>query len=102
MEAIRGKIIEVINEHQVLGFPNLLAGDDGGPVSLNEVSGSGSMFGGTADLFVKVNDLCVAVFLDRDRSISEKLTFDHLHPSERVAALRIDLPDIEYEISQVQ
>lgn len=73
MEAIRGKIIEVINEHQVLGFPNLLAGDDGGPVSLNEVSGSGSMFGGTADLFVKVNDLCVAVFLDRDRSISEKL-----------------------------
>ncbi|MDG5599466.1 hypothetical protein NNE30_27380, partial [Escherichia coli] len=56
-------------------------------------SGSGSMFGGTADLFVKVNDLCVAVFLDRDRSISEKLTFDHLHPSERVAALRIDLPD---------
>ncbi|XGN15210.1 competence protein CoiA family protein [Klebsiella pneumoniae] len=51
MEAIRGKIIEVINEHQVLGFPNLLAGDDGGPVSLNEVSGSGSMFGGTADLF---------------------------------------------------
>ncbi len=38
----------------------------------------------------------------RDRSISEKLTFDHLHPSERVAALRIDLPDIEYEISQVQ
>ena len=102
MEAIRGKIIEVINEHQVLGFPNLLAGDDGGLVSLNEVSGSGSMFGGTADLFVKVNDLCVAVFLDRDRSISEKLTFDHLHPSERVAALRIDLPDIEYEISQVQ
>ncbi|MCV5538890.1 competence protein CoiA family protein, partial [Escherichia coli] len=64
MEAIRGKIIEVINEHQVLGFPNLLAGDDGGPVSLNEVSGSGGMFGGTADLFVKVNDLCVAVFLD--------------------------------------
>ncbi|MFP1529403.1 hypothetical protein ACLB1R_34890 [Escherichia coli] len=62
MEAIRGKIIEVINEHQVLGFPNLLAGDDGGPVSLNEVSGSGSMFGGTADLFVKVNDLCVAAF----------------------------------------
>lgn len=102
MEAIRGKIIEVINEHQVLGFPNLLAGDDGGPVSLNEVIGSGSMFGGTADLFVKVNDLCVAVFLDRDRSISAKLTFDHLHPSERVAALRIDLPDIEYEISQVQ
>lgn len=45
MEAIRGKIIEVINEHRVLGFPNLLAGDDGGPVSLNEVSGSGSMFG---------------------------------------------------------
>ncbi|EOV4279085.1 competence protein CoiA family protein [Escherichia coli] len=43
MEAIRGKIIEVINEHQVLGFPNLLAGDDGGPVSLNEVSGSGSI-----------------------------------------------------------
>ena len=32
------------------------------------------MFGGTADLFVKVNDLCVAVFLDRDRSISAKLT----------------------------
>jgi hypothetical protein len=59
------------------------------------------MFGGTADLFVKVNDLCVAVFRDRDRSISAKLTFD-LHPSERVAALRIDLPDIEYEISQVQ
>nr|WP_236919524.1 hypothetical protein [Escherichia coli] len=31
-----------------------------------------------------------------------KLTFDHLHASEMVAALRIDLPDIEYEISQVQ
>lgn len=54
MEAIRGKIIEVINEHRVLGFPNLLAGDDGGPVSLNEVIGSGSMFGGTADLFVRL------------------------------------------------
>ena len=64
MEAIRGKIIEVINEHRSW-FPKSFAGDDGGPVSLNEVSGSGSMFGGTADLFVKVNDLCVAVFLDR-------------------------------------
>ncbi|EAP5363700.1 hypothetical protein EGE42_21485 [Salmonella enterica] len=46
--------------------------------------------------------LCVAVFLDTDRSVAGKLTFDHLHPSEMVAALRIDLPDIEYEISQVQ
>lgn len=102
MVAIRGKIIEVIREKQLLGFPHLLAGYDGGAVPLNEISGSGSMFGATADLFVKVNDLCVAVFLDIDRSVTGKLTFDHLHPSEMVAALRIDLPDIEYEISQVQ
>ena len=102
MEAIRGKIIEVIQEKQLLGFPHLLAGYDGGTVPLDEVSGSGSMFGATADLFVKVNDLCIAVFLDIDRSVAGKLTFDHLHASEMVAALRIDLPDIEYEISQVQ
>lgn len=102
MEAIRGKIIEVVRERHLLGFPHLLAGYEGGKVPLDEVSGSGSMFGASADLFVKVNDLCVAVFLDTDRSVAGKLTFDHLHPSEMVAALRIDLPDIEYEISQVQ
>lgn len=102
MMAIRARIIEIIKDRLELGFPHLLEGYEGGTVPLGDVKENLSMFGATADLVVTVNQLTIAIFLDMDRSIASHLTFDHLHHSEQVAALRIDLPDIEYEIGRVQ
>ncbi len=70
MEAIRERLLKSSKCTPGFWFPKS-SRDDGGPVSLNEVSGSGSMFGGTADLFVKVNDLCVAVFLQGSQHFRE-------------------------------
>lgn len=102
MIAIRSKIIEIIKGRSLLSFPHLLEAYDGGPVPLDEIKEHVSMFGAIADLEVTVNQLRVGVYLDSDRSISTRLSFGHVHEQEPVAALRIDLLDVEFEIGRVQ
>lgn len=102
MQAIRAKIIEILNEQCQLAVPHVLEGYEGGTVTLDKVEESQRMFGATADLVVTIDKLRVGVFLDLDRTLASRLSFEQLHPSEPVAALRIDVPDLEFELGRVQ
>lgn len=102
MQAIRAKIIEILEQQCQLAVPHVLEGYDGGTVLLDNVEVSQLMFGDTADLVVTIDKLRVGIFLDLDRKLASRLSFDQIHPSEPVAALRIDVPDLEYELGRVQ
>jgi hypothetical protein len=102
MLAIRAKIIDLLEQQCQLAVPHVLEGYDGGTVFLDNVEESQLMFGGTADLVVTIDKLRVGVFLDLDRKVRSRLSFDQIHPSEPVAALRIDVLDLEFELGKVQ
>lgn len=102
MAAIMAKVLDVITSKGVIAFPHLIEGCEGGAVQLSDIKENIAFCGITAPLMATINQLRIAIFPDIDRTVASRLSFDHIHPSEMIAALRIDLPDIEYELAKVQ
>jgi len=102
MASIRAKVREVIIGGGKMAIPHLLAGKPGGRISFTELEQDMQICNANADLVGQVGDTRVAVFLDEDRTLKEQLLVEHLHASEKIALLRIDLLDLEYLLSRAQ
>lgn len=102
MASIRAKVREVIMNGSKMAIPHLLAGKPGGRISFTDLEQDMQICNANADLVGQVGDTRVAVFLDEDRTLKEQLLVEHLHASEKIALLRIDLLDLEYLLSRAQ